>query len=262
MTKQTTPRLILRTCRPDLTSHGGYQWKTEGVNIAKDWNPEPECGGGLHGLLNGQGDAGLLDWSPDAVWIVAKPGRQLVDIGGAKVKCRRATVVYHGDRAGALATLRAAGVTDPLPGDIVTAGDYGQAAAGYRGQAAAGDYGQAAAGDYGQAAAGYYGQATAGDRGQATAGDRGQATAGDSGQATAGYYGQATAGYYGQATAGDYGQATAGDSGQATAGYEGIITIKWYDGGRYRLAVGYVGEDGIEPNVAYRCDDNGRLVPA
>jgi hypothetical protein len=246
MTKQTTPRLILRTCRPNLTSHGGFQWKTEGVNIAKDWYPEPECGGGLHGLLNGQGDAGLLDWSPDAVWIVAKPGRQLVDIDGAKVKCQRATVVYHGDRAGALATLRAAGVTDPLPGDIVTAGYYGQATAGY----------------YGQATAGYYGQATAGYRGQATAGYMGQATAGDYGQATAGYRGQATAGYRGQATAGDRGQAAAGDCGQATAGYEGIITIKWHDGGRYRVTVGYVGEDGIEPNVAYRCDSRGRLVPA
>jgi hypothetical protein len=260
----------LRTCRPDLTSHGGYQWKTEGVNIAKDWNPEPECGGGLHGLLNGQGDASLLDWSPDAIWIVAKPGRQLVDIYSAKVKCQRATVVYHGDRAGALATLRAAGVTDPLPGDIVTAGYEGQATAGYWGQATAGYYGQATAGDYGQATAGYYGQATAGYWGQATAGYRGQATAGDYGQATAGYYGQATAGYEGQATAGDwgqatagyYGQATAGYRGQAAAGYEGIITIKWYDGYRYRLAVGYVGEDGIEPNVAYRCDNRGRLVPA
>jgi hypothetical protein len=270
MTKQTTPRLILRTCRPDLTSHGGYQWKTEGVNIAKDWNPEPKCGGGLHGLLNGQGDASLLDWSPDAVWIVAKPGRQLVDIDGAKVKYQRATVVYHGDRAGALAALRAAGVTDPLPGDIVTAGDYGQATAGdlgqatagFKGQATAGDYGQATAGDYGQATAGFKGQATAGHYGQATAGDEGQATAGFGGQATAGDEGQATAGFKGQATAGDYGQATAGDGGQATAGFGGLITIKWWHGHRYRLVVGYVGEDGIKPDVAYRCDNNGRLVPA
>lgn len=91
MTKQ--PRLILRTCAADLTSHGGFQWKSSGVVVAPDWDPEPECGGGLHGLLNGQGDAGLLNWSPDAVWIVAKPGRELVDLG-EKVKCKRATVIY------------------------------------------------------------------------------------------------------------------------------------------------------------------------
>ncbi len=285
-------RLILRTCRPDMTSHGGFIWPTEGKVTAPDWNPEPKCGGGLHGLLNGQGDPGLLDWSHAAVWIVAKPGRLLVDIDGDKVKCKTATVVYCGDRAGALATLRAAGVTDPLPGDTTTAGYYGQATAGYYGQATAGDNGQATAGDNGQATAGHNGQATAGNSGQATAGNSGQATAGHNGQATAGYYGQATAGrygqatagdygqatagrygeatagYYGQATAGRYGQATAGHSGQATAGYYGqatagrygTITIRRWDGVRYRLAVGYVGEDGIQPGVAYRLDDRGRFV--
>jgi hypothetical protein len=183
-----TPRLILRTCRPDMTSHGGFVWPTSGKVEAPDWNPEPECGGGLHGLLNGQGNASLLDWSADAVWIVARPGRLLVDIDGDKVKCKTATVIYSGDHAGALATLRAAGVTEQLPGNVVTAGI--------------------------------------------------------SGQATAGDYGQATAGYYGQATAGIY----------------GTIAVRWWDGGRYRLAVGYVGEDGIEPNVAYRCDCRGQLV--
>jgi len=40
------------------------------------------------------------------------------------------------------------------------------------------------------------------------------------------------------------------------------VQVKWYDGKRYRIATGYVGENGIEPNVAYRCDDNGNLVRA
>ena len=36
----------------------------------------------------------------------------------------------------------------------------------------------------------------------------------------------------------------------------------WVDGGRlgHRIATGYVGEDGIEPNVAYKLDSNGRFV--
>ena len=57
------------------------------------------------------------------------------------------------------------------------------------------------------------------------------------------------------------GTATAGDCGTATAGDRGTIQIKYYDGNRYRFAVGYVGEDGIEPNVAYRVD-GGQLVKA
>lgn len=39
------------------------------------------------------------------------------------------------------------------------------------------------------------------------------------------------------------------------------IIIKWHDGNRYRLAVGYVGEDGIKPDTPYRVQD-GKLVEA
>ena len=100
------------------------------------------------------------------------------------------------------------------------------------------------------------GTATAGDRGTATAGDRGTATAGDSGTATAGDSGTATAG--------DRGTATAGYRGTARSGDFGIVVCRWYDEAltRYRLTVGYVGEDGIEPNTFYKCDYKGKLVKA
>ncbi len=96
--------------------------------------------------------------------------------------------------------------------------------------------------------------------GTATAGDSGTATAGDSGTATAGDRGTATAGDSGTATAGYSGTATAGDSGTATAGDRGTILIKHWDGktGRYRIAIGYVGEDGILPNREYVIRD-GKL---
>jgi hypothetical protein len=153
-----------------------------------------------------------------------------------------------------------------------TAGDGGAATAGYRGTATAGDSGTATAGNSGTATAGDSGTATAGDRGAATAGNSGTATAGNSGTATAGDRGTATAGYRGTATAGYRGTATAGDGGAATAGYRGTATagdrgelrIRWYDykADRHRLAVAYVGEDGIEPNVAYRLDDEHKFVRA
>ena len=89
----------------------------------------------------------------------------------------------------------------------------------------------------------------------------GTATAGDEGTATAGNYGTATAGNYGTATAGDEGTATAGYKGTATAGDEGILIFKWWDskGERWRIETAYVGEDGIEADVAYRCND-GKVV--
>jgi len=132
-----------------------------------------------------------------------------------------------------------------------TAGEGGTATAGDRGTATAGDRGTATAGYRGTATAGDYGTATAGDSGTATAGYRGTATAGEGGTATAGYRGTATAGYRGTATAGDRGTATAGEGGTATAGEGGEVHIRHYDGRRYRIAVGYVGEDGIDPGTAY-----------
>ena len=68
----------------------------------------------------------------------------------------------------------------------------------------------------------------------------------------------ATAGNRGTATAGYKGTATAGNRGTATAGYRGRILVTFWDGKRYRVAIGYVGEDGIEANVPYHVV-NGKL---
>ena len=53
---------------------------------------------------------------------------------------------------------------------------------------------------------------------------------------------------------------TGGDDSTVKSGEMGLIIIYWWDGTRRRVAVGYVGEDGIEPNTFYRCDERGKLV--
>lgn len=57
---------------------------------------------------------------------------------------------------------------------------------------------------------------------------------------------------------------TAGYAGTATAGNRGTILISYWDREkqRKRVVVGYVGEDGIEPNKPYCLDDEHRLVLA
>jgi hypothetical protein len=104
--------------------------------------------------------------------------------------------------------------------------------------------------------------ATAGNGGVATAGANGRATAGYGGRATAGAGGTATAGDDGTATAGEGGLATAGIGGTARAGDGGTLAVRWWDGQRLRLAVGYVGEDGLVPDVRYRVDAAGQFVRA
>ena len=237
------PNYILKTVKADGSAYGGFVWplETGAIVVAPDWDSTPVCGGGLHGLLNGCGDGALLNWGDGAVWIVAKvPEKaQMVDLGD-KVKVDRCKIVHVGNRETATTFLVDHGCSGPIVGVTATAGDGGTAIAGYGGTAIAGKWGTATAG--------YRGTATAGDDGTATAGDDGTATAGDDGTATAGHRGTATAGYWGT----------------ATAGYRGTIILTWWDdeNGRKRTTIGYVGEDGIEANVAYRLNENGKLVKA
>jgi len=285
--------LVLRVCGPNGESYNGFRWPlTVGAEVvAPDWKPVAECGNGLHGWLYGAGDHTAADIRDGAKWLVVEVDESSIVMIGGKCKYPKGTVrfvgnmpdaaVYireHEERAkscavigavvsvgdGESAVVGAFGTATAEDRGTATAGDRGTATAGYSGTATAGYRGTATAGDRGTATAGAFGTATAGAFGTATAGDRGTATAVDSGTATAGDSGTATAGDSGTATAGDRGTATAGDRGTATDGCSGTIVIEWYDrkADRYRRTVGYVGEQGIEANAAYRCDEAGKLVRA
>lgn len=71
-------------------------------------------------------------------------------------------------------------------------------------------------------------------------------------------------GAYGTATAGYKGTATAGDEGTATAGEKGEIRIRYWDekADRYRTVIGYIGEDGLEPDVPYKLNADRKFVRA
>ena len=173
------------------------------------------------------------------------------------------------------------------------------AASGYSSKlAASGDYSKlAASGDYSQlAASGYSSQlAASGDYSQlAASGDYSKlAASGDySKLAASGYYSQlAASGYYSQLAASGYSSklAASGDSSQlAASGYSSklaasgkssiamaaatnctakagelgcIVLSRWVDAEkRFRVSVGYVGEDGIKADVFYRLDEDGKFV--
>ncbi len=248
--------LVLRTCNPDMTGHGGFVWPREGHVEAPDWDPRPECGGGLHGLAWGEGGGFHLDWSEDAVWLVVEADQaDIVDLGD-KIKFPAGNVIYAGTREEAVGRIAAHPEARgrALVGGTATAGDYGTATAGYRGTATAGDGGTATAGYFGAATAGVGGTATAGSYGTATVDDGGTATVGDAGTATAGNYGTATAGNYGTATAGRFGTATAGSYGTVAAGDGGVISIRHVGpDGTLTVHTAAVGGD-IRPNILYRLE--------
>jgi len=165
--------------------------------------------------------------------------KDIVDLGG-KIKFPQGNVVFSGSREGATNFLLANG---------------GQ------GKAVIGAW-VANPSSNGHATAGDYGTATAGEGGTATAGEGGTATASKFGTATALDYGTANAGAWGTATAGFKGTATAGFGGTTTAGFKGKLAIDYWDGTRSRTKVGYIGEDGLEPNTPYKLDETFNFVKA
>jgi len=168
--------LVLRTCRADMTSRNGFVWPNSGPVKCDDWDATPQCGGGLHGLLWGEGDGTQLNWMRNTRWIVVRvPADSIIPISSGKVKFPAGEVVHCGTRASATEYLMAHG---------------------------------------------------------------------GAGRAIAG----------GTSTSGNYGTAMSGDG--------GILELRYWDAKakRYRVVVGYVGEDGLEPNVPYRLDDQHKLV--
>ena len=196
--KKVTPRvpetvLVLRTCTKDMTSYNDFVWPKSGPVEAPDWSPEPRCGQGLHGLLWGQGEGSLLDWSPEANWLLVEVTKSDIVEIDQKVKFPRGNVIFTGSQLDATNLLQ----TKAPCGTVIVGATV-------------------------------------------------------------------TVGHNQTCTVGDYGTANAGDGGTANAGRCGTIQIKWWDqkAERYRTAVGYIGENGIEANVPYKCDGEGKFGKA
>ena len=97
--------LALRSCNPDMTSHGGFEWPKTGRVKCADWSKEAVCGKGLHGLLWGEGDGSLLGESNRPHLVVEIDESAKVDLLG-KVKFPSCTVVHCGDAKSATDFIR------------------------------------------------------------------------------------------------------------------------------------------------------------
>lgn len=114
--------LFLRTTDAYGRAYGNLQWPLEvgAVVTARDWDPEPVCGGGLHGLMHGLGESSQLSFAGDAIWWIVEAD-DAVDLGG-KHKFRACRVVAFGPRHEITAALYAM-VPGPIHGLTLTGGD-------------------------------------------------------------------------------------------------------------------------------------------
>jgi len=233
-TKKAAPTpakvLVLRSTKADGKAHGDFQHPlTVGERVtAPDWNAKPVCGGGIHGLLWGEGSTNLLCWDMDAWWQVYEcDAADVVEIEGEDVKCkfRTGVLVFCAQHMApgyplALAYI-SANDTRKKDGNSSTDASSGNSST----AASSGDYSTAASsGDYSTAA---------------SSGD--YSTASASGKNTCAM--------------------VAGFNGAAKCGTNGALALAWWDkkAKRVRIAVGCAGEDGIEADTWYVVRD-GALV--
>lgn len=239
---------VLRTCAAGGVSHGGFIWPTDvgAVVEAPDWNPKPSCGGGLHGLLRGEGDGSLVDWSTGAVWMVlAVAEADIVDLNG-KVKFPRCRVIHAGNRESATIVMAALAPGRAIAGVSLTGGDSATLTGG--------DNATLTGGDYATLTGGNRATLTGGDGATLTGGNYATLTGGDDATLTGGNRATLTGGDYATLTGGDYATLTGGDN----------ATLSWrvWDSAasRIRIVVAYVGEDGIKAGTAYRLSDDRKPV--
>jgi len=223
-----------------------------------------------------RGDPDLEKRAREYMWKVWQKEKWLAQVVGHKAEAG-----YRG----AVASLGKGSVRTGYMG-VAVIGPYGTAvgdddsmvAASYEGTAIGGDYSLVVAGDKGTARAGYesmamveqggsvetgkYGVSCGGDDTTAVAGDEGKAYSGFNGSSHTDTGGTSITGTGGKAESGRRGLSFAGTAGKVLSGDDGILMVKYLDDNhKVRIAVGYVGENGIEPNTWYRALSTGYLVP-
>jgi len=276
--------LILRNCNSDMTSYKGFIWPKSGPVEAPDWNPKPECGGGLHGLLWGDGDWSLLRDNPDTIWqVVEVEETDLVKIDEQKVKFHKGKVIFAGDMGRAITNVLCSQIRfkwlceqakEKSSGDYSTSASSGSssksassgssstsASSGSSSKSASsGSYStSASSGDCSTSASSGSSSKSASSGDYSTSASSGDySTSASSGSSSK----SASSGSYSTAEA--QGENTiamvAGIGGKVKVGPNGAFAIAYLGEGNHpRILVGHVGEKGIKADTWYFVK-NGRLT--
>ncbi|HET8686441.1 MAG TPA: hypothetical protein VFM18_07225 [Methanosarcina sp.] len=262
--------LVLRCNNSDMSSYNGFMWPGMGqVAECPDWEANGYCGNGLHGWLYGHGDSSssYYVFKPDAKWLVVEVNEEDINDLYGKVKFPRGIVRYVGDKAGATGYLtehEPRSANDAVIGLVKTVGG-GQSAIGCDFSVLTGGYGCTLTGGNSSILNGGYGcTLTGGNSSILNGGNSSKLTGGDNSTLT-GANGSTLTGANGSTlTGGDNSTLTGGYYSTLTGGNGSILSIKWFDyeTNRQRISTAYVGEDGIEPNVAYKLDGYGKFIKA
>jgi len=171
--------LILRKVNEDMTSHeGNFTYPKTGYVEAPDWDGKPECGGGLHGLLWGQGSFDLDNYGT-LFQVIEADSENVIEFGG-KCKFKCGDVLLTGSQQEAVTLIKSHSnypKDNVLNYDIQI--DVKFAVGGYRSTLTGGDRSTLTGGYWSTLTGGYWSTLTGGDRSTLTGGDRSTLTGGD-----------------------------------------------------------------------------------
>ena len=237
--KSSNTSLVLRVCRADGTSQGGFQWPLEvGAEVvAPDWKNTTACGNGLHGWLYGQGDHSCVSyWADDAAkWLVLEVESAGIVMLDGKCKFERCIVRFVGNRTAAAAyviehepqssnvavigaSLRVGAKQSGLVGALgtLTGGDHSTLTGG--------EYSTLTGGEYSTLIGGYGSTLTGGEYSTLIGGYGSTLTGGDHSTMTGGDYSTLTGGYGSTLTGGDHSTMTGGHRSTLTGGDHSTMT--------------------------------------
>jgi hypothetical protein len=284
--------LVMKVVGPDMRSYGGFLWPESGYVEAPDWDPQPACGRGLHGWLNGQGDYTCQSFTEidGAKWLILEVDN-FIDLVG-KVKFQSCTVVHCGTRQTATNYLLQAGISGPIigvtvsggPNSRVSGGDgstvsggpnsrvsggygstvsggYGSTVSGVDGSTVVGGYGSTVVGGYGSTVRGGPNSRVSGGDGSTVVGGYGSTVSGGDGSTVVGGYGSTVVGGYGSTVSGGDGSTVSGGPNSRVSGGDGS-TVSGGTGSvlilrdcNYSPKTATVGENGILPDTPYILKD-------
>jgi hypothetical protein len=220
--------LVMKVVGPDMRSYGGFLWPESGYVEAPDWDPQPACGRGLHGWLNGQGDYTCQSFTEidGAKWLILEVDN-FIDLVG-KVKFQSCTVVHCGTRQTATNYLLQAGISGPIIGVTVSGGPNSRVSGGYGSTVSGGDGSTVSGGPNSRVSGGY-------------------------GSTVVGGYGSTVSGGYGSTVSGGDGSTVSGGDGSTVSGGTGSVLI--LRDCNYSPKTATVGENGILPDTPYILKD-------
>lgn len=254
-------QLFLRTTNAEGRASGGFQWPMEvGATVtAPDWLPTRDCGNGLHGLLNGEGNYGNLNFDKDALWWIVE-AEDAIDLG-SQYKFKSCKIVAFGKREDITPMMRRMtggavhGLIETRVGRSTLTGGVCSTLTGGHGSILTG-------GNFSTLTGGGYSIITGMDQSTLTGGDGSILTGGARSTLTGGHASTIVGGYGSILTGGCRSILTGGREAVLTGGDGSTLIFLRLIKNRNLALVTYVGENGILPNVAYRAnEDHTAVIP-